>query len=71
MSDNVTGVKQVGDSLQINIPNGVKVYVWWKDEDTVRITATPEDFMYDIKPGQVVRYNGGNPGSDGINGRIM
>ena len=46
-------IKRVRDSIQIKIANGVEVYVWWKDKDTVRITATPVDFMYDITPAGV------------------
>jgi hypothetical protein len=55
VTDNVTGIKHVKDSLQINVPNGMRVYVWWKDEKTVRITVTPCDFMFDIGPRGIIR----------------
>ena len=49
MTDETINLKTVGNSTAVTIPNGVTVYVWWKDKGTVRITATPVDFMFDIK----------------------
>ena len=53
MSDLTVDLSAVGDSVSINIGNGVSVYVWWKDEDTIRLTSTPGDLMVDITPGTV------------------
>ena len=50
MSDLTVDLSTVGDSVSINIANGVSVYVWWKDEDTIRLTSTPGDLMVDITP---------------------
>jgi hypothetical protein len=53
MSEQKAKLQTVGDSITINIPNGMTVYVWWKDQDTVRLTTTPEDLMVDITPGTI------------------
>lgn len=48
MSDISLHLREVGDSVAIKIANGVSVYVWWKDEDTIRLTSTPGELMLDI-----------------------
>lgn len=53
VSEQKVELKTIGDSAIITIPNGVTVYAWWKDQGTVRLTATPEDLMVDITPGDV------------------
>ena len=53
MNDLTVDLSAVGDSVNVRIANGVDVYVWWKDQDTVRVTSTPGDLMVDITPGEV------------------
>ncbi len=52
-TDKTVDVDRVGDSATIRIANGMTAYVWWKGQDTVRLTTIPEDLMVDITPGTI------------------